>query len=207
MRLGKIFNKSIQAMEHMSKAYGLLRDTWDEADDEGILHLFDGAMVSKINEAIEEADGLSYDEAQVVIDQAIYDLKEIQVQVNDSYIEHIWEGFGDNVHINEDDETTSEYYHWDEGTHRQEIWTWFDEQHSKGVAYLMGAMQDLEWAVPTSVQRNQDGILKYSNKDFEIRLDNSIWLLIHKKTNRRWTREGVDKSDTMKAIAVGFITK
>lgn len=29
------------------------------------------------------------------------------------------------------------FYDWPAGTHREEIWHWFDERHSKGVAYLL----------------------------------------------------------------------
>lgn len=31
----------------------------------------------------------------------------------------------------------SDWLHFEEGTDREEIWQWFDDQHSKGVAYLL----------------------------------------------------------------------
>jgi hypothetical protein len=204
----KVFDKSIKAMELMAQAYQLMSETWEEADDNDILHLFDGAMVTTIREGVQNVSAMSWDEASFQLKhEVIEELKEQQKQANDKYLEFLWNNFGDNVHINEDDEITSDFRDWEEGTHREEIWHWFDEQHSRGVAYLMGICEELEWGVPTSYQKNQDGVLKFTNKHFEIRLDRSIWLLIHKESNRRWTRQGVDKSDTMKAIAEGYMTR
>lgn len=49
----------------------------------------------------------------------------------------MWDEFGD---VPMDPETERMEYQWMDfpaGTHREEIWHWFDERHSKGVYYLL----------------------------------------------------------------------
>lgn len=36
------------------------------------------------------------------------------------------------------EELDKPYYIWPKGTDKEDIWHWFDEHHSKGVAYLLG---------------------------------------------------------------------
>lgn len=70
-----------------------------------------------------------------------YDVKiekqESAVIVRDKALEDLWEQLTD-VPMNAETECIEEpFIHFPEGTHREEIWRWFDTQHSKGVAYLM----------------------------------------------------------------------
>lgn len=55
----------------------------------------------------------------------------------DEQLEALWKDFG-NVPFNPDAETIEEdFLSFPAGTDREEIWHWFDERHSKGVAYLL----------------------------------------------------------------------
>lgn len=63
-------------------------------------------------------------------------------QYNDSRLEKIWEDFGD-VLIDYDNEDypdgiiEEDWFIFEAGTDRMEIWHWFDEHYSKGVYKLM----------------------------------------------------------------------
>ena len=55
----------------------------------------------------------------------------------DTQLEKLWKQFGD-VPMNPDTEKMEEpFMDFPAGTDREEIWHWFDERHSKGVAYLL----------------------------------------------------------------------
>lgn len=55
----------------------------------------------------------------------------------DSLLEDLWKTLT-NVPMNPDTEDMEDdWFIFPVGTNREEIWNWFDEQHSKGVAYLM----------------------------------------------------------------------
>ncbi len=55
----------------------------------------------------------------------------------DEVLEELWEQFGD-IPMNPETERIEEkFMGWGPGIHREEIWHWFDERHSKGVAYLL----------------------------------------------------------------------
>ncbi len=55
----------------------------------------------------------------------------------DERLEALWKQFAD-VPMNPDTECMEEdFLHFPAGTDREEIWHWFDERHSKGVAYLL----------------------------------------------------------------------
>lgn len=55
----------------------------------------------------------------------------------DGKIEEIWEEFGD-VPMDPDTECIeSPFLGFPTGTHREEVWEWFDERHSRGVVYLL----------------------------------------------------------------------
>ena len=56
----------------------------------------------------------------------------------DRELEKLWQQFGD-IPMNPETECIEEsFLNFPIGTNREEIWHWFDEQHSIGVAYLMG---------------------------------------------------------------------
>ncbi len=55
----------------------------------------------------------------------------------DTALEKLWEEFGD-VPMNPETECMeAPFLDFPAGTFREDIWRWFDERHSKGVAYLM----------------------------------------------------------------------
>lgn len=62
--------------------------------------------------------------------------------MSDEDLEKQWEELGD-VPIDEDECIDIPFRDWLKGTHREEIWHWFDERHSKEVAYLMNRSDDL----------------------------------------------------------------
>lgn len=71
--------------------------------------------------------------------EAIYaGLDEIEtLRYRDKELERLWDQFSvvpmdPNTECMED-----EFLHFPAGTHREEIWHWFDRRHSKGVAHLM----------------------------------------------------------------------
>ena len=76
---------------------------------------------------------------------AIYDgLGEIDtLQVRDEALEKLWSQFAD-VPMNPETECIEEpFMGWSAGSDREEIWHWFDQRHSKGVAYLLyGSAED-----------------------------------------------------------------
>lgn len=55
----------------------------------------------------------------------------------DEELEKLWEELGD-VPMDPETECLEEaFFIWEKGTDREDIWHWFDERHSKGVAYLL----------------------------------------------------------------------
>lgn len=55
----------------------------------------------------------------------------------DAELEELWARFGD-IPMDPDTECMEDdFLGFSRGTHREEIWHWFDERHSKGVAYLL----------------------------------------------------------------------
>lgn len=64
--------------------------------------------------------------------------------MNDKDIEKLWDEFEDVLFIEDPDSDdscrlvlASGWQGWDEGTCRDTIWHWFDEQHSKGIHWLL----------------------------------------------------------------------
>lgn len=83
---------------------------------------------------------ISYDAYCAVMDG----LQEIEtLQERDEEMEEMWMSFTD-VPMNPETEGIEEkFMGWEPGTSREEIWHWFDERHSKGVAYLLyGGSED-----------------------------------------------------------------
>lgn len=59
-------------------------------------------------------------------------------EFDDAHLEILWELFGD-IPMNPETECMEEIFLcFPAGTFREDIWHWFDEKHSRGVAYLMG---------------------------------------------------------------------
>lgn len=58
-------------------------------------------------------------------------------EMNDEMLELLW-GMLEDIPMNPETECMEgAFLTFPVGTHREEIWKWFDEQHSKGVAYLL----------------------------------------------------------------------
>ena len=59
------------------------------------------------------------------------------IKERDASLETLWSEFGD-IPMNPVTECMEEaFMGFPAGTHREDIWRWFDERHSKGVAYLL----------------------------------------------------------------------
>lgn len=56
----------------------------------------------------------------------------------DVVVEELWDNLADVPIDPETEELDESYYIWPKGTDKEDIWHWFDEHHSKGVAYLLG---------------------------------------------------------------------
>ena len=60
----------------------------------------------------------------------------------DSLLEDLWKTLT-NVPMNPDTEDMEEdWFIFPKGTSREEIWYWFDEQHSKGIGWIMENIED-----------------------------------------------------------------
>ena len=55
----------------------------------------------------------------------------------DEELEEMWRRFGDVPMDPETECIEEQFMGWGSGTHREEIWHWFDRRHSKGIAYLL----------------------------------------------------------------------
>lgn len=51
-------------------------------------------------------------------------------------LEKLWEMLGD-IPVNDNDEIEEEFLEFPAGTHKEEIWKWFDERYPDGVCRLM----------------------------------------------------------------------
>lgn len=54
----------------------------------------------------------------------------------DNKIEEMWNAFGD-VPLDENECLEASWNDFPKGTHKEEIWYWFDEHHTQGVGWLM----------------------------------------------------------------------
>ena len=71
-------------------------------------------------------------------------LQEIEtLRDRDEELEKLWAEFGD-VPMNPETECIeAPFMGWGVGIHREEIWSWFDQRYSKGIAYLLyGGAED-----------------------------------------------------------------
>lgn len=56
--------------------------------------------------------------------------------MSDLNIEEIWMQLS-NVTIDDDECIMSPFYIWEAGTNKEDIWRWFNKNHTKGIHYLM----------------------------------------------------------------------
>lgn len=64
-----------------------------------------------------------------------------EIVFDDKKLEFLWEEFGD-VLIDDDECILDDFLGFECGTHREEVWHWFDERYSGGVAGLMFGTSD-----------------------------------------------------------------
>lgn len=55
----------------------------------------------------------------------------------DAWFEEMWRQLTDIPMDPVTERIEQPFFHWPSGTPREDIWRWFDERHSKGVAYLL----------------------------------------------------------------------
>ena len=86
--------------------------------------------------------GIPYDAYSLIFD-GLNDVDTLKDRDND--LKELWEMFGD-IPMNPETECMEEaFLGFPAGTHREEIWHWFDERYSKGVAVLLyGEREDPE---------------------------------------------------------------
>ena len=58
------------------------------------------------------------------------------IVLNDEILEFLWDQFGDEP-IDDDECILNDFVGFECGTHREEVWHWFDNHYSKGVVFLM----------------------------------------------------------------------
>ena len=57
-------------------------------------------------------------------------------------LEKMWEEFGD-IPTNFDDEIEVDFYYWEKGTYRFDIWHWFDEKLPNGLVRCMAKFSEV----------------------------------------------------------------
>lgn len=63
------------------------------------------------------------------------------ILLDDKVLEFLWERLRD-IPVDDDGCIEEDFLEYVEGTNREEIWQWFDENYSKGVASLIGGMKE-----------------------------------------------------------------
>ncbi len=66
---------------------------------------------------------------------------EKEYYTKDTLIEDLWRTFID-VNIDENECIEQNWFIFEKGTYREEIWHWFDENHSKGVGWLINDFEE-----------------------------------------------------------------
>lgn len=61
-------------------------------------------------------------------------LENMTQQEKDKFIKKLWLEFTDTVILDEDDKIDRDFFIWKEGTDRNVIWNWFDDNYSEGLA-------------------------------------------------------------------------
>jgi hypothetical protein len=80
-------------------------------------------------------DKISKQEMRQYIQSHEYEIQDNEY--TDKELEELWEEFGD-IPMNPKTECMEgEFLHFPIGTHREDIWHWFDEKYSLGVYYLL----------------------------------------------------------------------
>lgn len=114
-----------------------------------------------------EYSKLSYEELMKIEVSDIKDYREV-----DMFLEVLWSEFS-NIPVNEDDDTIEEpFYIWSEGTEKMDVWHWFDDKYSNGLAEgLMGLGESED--ITLDVENLKD-IIDKDLKDIDDKSKNTI---------------------------------
>lgn len=86
-------------------------------------------------------DGKLHDGMRIAIQNPNTDVVK-EYTTYDSLLEDLWKTLTD-VPMNPDTEDMEEdWFIFPKGTNREDIWDWFDEQHSKGIGWIMENIED-----------------------------------------------------------------
>lgn len=86
-------------------------------------------------------EGKLYDGMRIAIQNPDTDIVK-EYTTYDSLLEDLWKTLTD-VPMNPDTEDIEEdWFIFPKGTNREDIWDWFDEQHSKGIGWIMENIED-----------------------------------------------------------------
>ena len=110
----------------------------------------------------------------------------------DAELERLWAEF-DDVPMNPETECMDEpFLGFPVGTHREDIWHWFDERHSQGVAYLLYGAQEQVKKCFTVVDSSYDvGLSTYafwSREDAERSVRESVASVVAELKEQDWDR-------------------
>lgn len=119
----------------------------------------------------------------------------------DAELERLWAEFGD-VPMNPETECMDEpFLGFPAGTHREEIWHWFDERHSRGVSYLLHGAQEQVKKCFTVVDSSYDvGLSTYafwSREEAEQSVREIVASVVAELKERDWERlEVLEQGDS-----------
>lgn len=119
----------------------------------------------------------------------------------DAELERLWAEFGD-VPMNPETECMGEpFLGFPAGTHREDIWHWFDERHSRGVAYLLnGDMQSVKKCYVVTDNSYDVGLSTYAfwnREDAERSVRESVASVVAELKERDWDRvEVLEQGDS-----------
>ena len=65
------------------------------------------------------------------------------IQERDNELEDLWKLFGDVTMDSETECIEEQFLGFPKGTHREDVWRWFDERYSKGVYGLLYSYKDI----------------------------------------------------------------
>jgi hypothetical protein len=68
-------------------------------------------------------------------------MKPLPKIINDEVLEAMWKEF-DTPLMEDSDDIDEDFYIWPKGTSRFEVWHWFDDNHSKGLAVGIQGMEE-----------------------------------------------------------------
>lgn len=85
--------------------------------------------------------------------------------MTDQQIEKIWKEFAD-IPVDAEDMIETNFHIWQAGEDKQLIWEWFDEHHSKGLAWLMYGDEGIIEAHREEIaERVKDGYIEGQTSD------------------------------------------